>query len=92
MELTVELVCLVSEGRSGWASLSQTAMESFIQFGMPIKCDGGVFSTNYGGTNPYLGPGSLLALNSSIDIYKIGLTSPPGLAVAWTLQNYGAYV
>ena len=57
-----------------------------------IKCDGSVFKTMYGGTNKYVSPGSLLAIDPSIDINKIGLASPAGLAVAWTLQNYGGYI
>eukprot|EP01035_Chromulina_nebulosa_P036774 gene36774-49588_t len=56
----------------------------------PAKQCGGY--SNFGGSNPYVGPGSLLALNSSVNIYNLGLTSIAGLAVAWTLQNYGAYI
>jgi len=36
--------------------------------------------------------GALLALPSSVDINKIGLESMPGMMLAWTLQNYGAYI
>lgn len=36
--------------------------------------------------------GSLLALPPSVDITKIGLETMPGLMIAWTLQNYGAYI
>jgi len=46
----------------------------------------------YGGTNPALRPGSLLALDFSIDITKLGLTTKPALSLAWTLQNYGLYL
>ena len=58
-------------------------------------CDG-YFALNstgqYGGVNPSVRPGSLLALNSNIDIYSMGLKTVPGLALAWTLQNYGVYL
>lgn len=36
--------------------------------------------------------GALLALPPSVDINKIGLESMPGIMIAWTLQNYGAYI
>ena len=36
--------------------------------------------------------GALLALPASVDINSLGLTSEPGRQLAWTLQNYGAYV
>ena len=49
-------------------------------------------SDQYGGTNPYVRPGSLLALNTSININNLGLKTIPGLAIAWTLQNYGMYL
>jgi hypothetical protein len=46
----------------------------------------------YGGTNPALGPGSLLALPASVSIASLNLTTQPAQRLAWTLQNYGAYV
>lgn len=48
----------------------------------------------YLGTNQPAGMkmGALLAIPASIDINSIGLESQPGLLLAWTLQNYGAYV
>jgi hypothetical protein len=46
----------------------------------------------YGGTNPALGPGSLLALPASVSIASLGLTTEPAKTLAWTLQNYGAYL
>jgi len=36
--------------------------------------------------------GALLALPASVDINSLGLTSEPGRQLAWTLQNYGAYI
>lgn len=46
----------------------------------------------YGGTNPALRPGSLLAIPASVPIASLGLTTQPAQALAWTLQNYGAYL
>mmetsp|Transcript_33846 Transcript_33846/g.46392 ORF Transcript_33846/g.46392 Transcript_33846/m.46392 type:complete len:1310 (+) Transcript_33846:70-3999(+) len=57
-----------------------------------IKCDGDYFPTAYGGTNPALRPGALLAIPPNYDIFQMGLTSEPGKAIAWTMQNYGVYV
>jgi hypothetical protein len=36
--------------------------------------------------------GALLALHSSINIASLNLETEPGKQIAWTLQNYGAYV
>jgi hypothetical protein len=46
----------------------------------------------YGGTVSALEMGSLLAIPSSVDINALGLETAPGRMLAWTLQNYGAYV
>jgi hypothetical protein len=46
----------------------------------------------YGGTNPALRPGSLLALSTSVSIPSLGLKTMPAQLIAWTLQNYGAYL
>jgi hypothetical protein len=59
-------------------------------------CDG-YFNTSgnalkYGGTNPALRPGSLLALSTSVAIASLGLKTTPAQLIAWTLQNYGAYL
>jgi hypothetical protein len=58
---------------------------------LTVRCDGS-FASAYGGSNPALQPGSLLALPPSVNINALGLRSVPGLAFAWTLQNYGMYV
>jgi len=59
-------------------------------------CDGyfddATSSLEYGGTNPAMRPGSLLALPASVSIASLGLTTEPAQSLAWTLQNYGAYV
>jgi len=46
----------------------------------------------YTGQNPAVKMGSLLALNTSVDISKMGLETEPGKSIAWTFQNYGAYI
>lgn len=52
--------------------------------------DGG--DTAYGGKVPQLMVGALLAIPKSVDINSLGLTTAPGKALAWTLQNYGGYI
>jgi hypothetical protein len=51
---------------------------------------------NYGSINDNqnsaMKMGALLAIPASVDITTIGLESEPGRQIAWTLQNYGAYV
>lgn len=51
--------------------------------------DYGSLSDNH---NTAMKMGALLALPTSVDINTIGLESEPGRELAWTLQNYGAYV
>lgn len=36
--------------------------------------------------------GALLAIPASVDLSKLGLETKPGQMLAWTFQNYGAYV
>lgn len=50
---------------------------------------------NYGSrrNNPsYMKMGALLAIPVTTDLKTLGLESQPGKMIAWTLQNYGAYV
>jgi hypothetical protein len=56
-----------------------------------VQCDSG-YTNIYGGTNPALGPGSLLALPASVSVASLGLATQPAQMLAWTLQNYGAYL
>src|SRR6266571_1663730 len=53
-------------------------------------------SGSYGtqNTNPVPGMkmGALLAIPTSTNINNLGLESVPGQMLAWTLQNYGAYI
>jgi fibronectin type III domain protein len=53
-------------------------------------------SGSYGTRNPNPVPGmkmgALLAIPTSTNINDLGLESVPGQMLAWTLQNYGAYI
>ena len=53
-------------------------------------------TTEYGeitnNQNTAMKMGSLLAIPPSVNINNIGLLTEPGRQIAWTLQNYGAYV
>ncbi|MGF1540047.1 MAG: hypothetical protein ACFCU5_06280 [Pleurocapsa sp.] len=46
----------------------------------------------YGGSNPQLEMGSLLALSPDATPESIGISSVPGLKLFYALQDYGAYV
>lgn len=50
------------------------------------------YGTRGNNQNKAMKMGSLLALPPSVDIARIGLTTEPGRQLAWTLQNYGAYI
>ena len=51
------------------------------------------FYGNYnGGGNGAMRMGALLAVPASTDIDAMGLETEPGKKLAWTLQNYGAYI
>jgi len=58
-----------------------------------VTCDGYFDDLSqplyYNGNNTAVRQGSLLALNATVDINKLGLTSEAGLNLAWTFQNYG---
>jgi hypothetical protein len=43
-------------------------------------------------TNTAMKMGALLAIPASVNINNIGLQSVPGKMLAWTMQNYGAYI
>jgi len=51
---------------------------------------------SYGTQNPNPVPGmkmgALLAIPASTNLKRSGLKSVPGQMLAWTLQNYGAYI
>ena len=46
----------------------------------------------YGGTLPAMAMGALLALPANLNLTSLGLQTTPGRMLAWTLQNYGAYI
>ncbi len=53
----------------------------------------GTYGSLDGGNQPTaMKMGALLALPTSVNIDAIGLETVPGRQIAWTLQNYGAYI
>jgi hypothetical protein len=56
-----------------------------------VTCDS-CFTSCYGGKGSALRPGSLLALPTSTTIASLDLATEPAKLLAWTLQNYGAYL
>ncbi|MDD7969382.1 hypothetical protein [Actinomycetospora lemnae] len=50
------------------------------------------YGTDGDNRNAAMRLGALLALPPAVDIATIGLTTEPGRQLAWTLQNYGAYI
>jgi hypothetical protein len=52
----------------------------------------GFYGTVSGNTNSAMKMGALLAIPGTKDISTLGLETEPGKQLAWTLQNYGAYV
>jgi hypothetical protein len=52
----------------------------------------GDYGTYNNNQNRAMKMGALLAIPASVDITNIGLESEPGRQLAWTLQNYGAYI
>jgi hypothetical protein len=52
----------------------------------------GFYGTVSGNTNKAMKMGSLLAIPASTNITTMGLETAPGKQLAWTLQNYGAYI
>jgi hypothetical protein len=53
---------------------------------------GGGYGSATHNTNSAMKMGALLAIPASVNITTIGLQSVPGKMLAWTLQNYGAYI
>lgn len=43
-------------------------------------------------SNPNMKMGALLAIAASVDLNSLGLETEPAKQLAWTLQNYGAYI
>ncbi len=61
-------------------------------FRWPAKTADFCASICYGGTNPALRMGALLALPASLDLDGMGLETEPAKIFARALQDYGAYV
>ena len=61
-------------------------------FRWPARNADSGYAGRYVGSNTDLRMGALLALQSSIDINGLGLSTDFGKRVAWTIQNYGIYV
>ncbi|MGZ3325693.1 MAG: baseplate hub domain-containing protein [Xanthobacteraceae bacterium] len=60
-----------------------------------ITCDSyavGWYGTATNNTNTAMKQGALLAIPASVDITTLGLVTEPAKQLAWTLQNYGAYI
>jgi hypothetical protein len=53
---------------------------------------GSGYGSATGNTNSAMKMGALLAIPATVNISTIGLQSVPGKMLAWTLQNYGAYI
>ena len=54
--------------------------------------DDGSSAYHYAGAVPQLRMGALLAIPASVNIDALGLRTAAAKKLAWTLQNYGAYV
>jgi len=52
----------------------------------------GWYGTIGDNTNTAMKMGALLAIPTSTDITALGLETEPAMQIAWTLQNYGAYL
>jgi len=52
----------------------------------------GSYGTVSDNNNAAMKMGALLAIAASVDLSTMGLETEPGRQLAWTLQNYGAYI
>jgi hypothetical protein len=52
----------------------------------------GFYGTNGNNNNGAVKMGALLAIPASVDLSKLGLETQPAKQLAWTFQNYGAYI
>ena len=60
-----------------------------------VQADGyavGFYGTNGNNTNAAMKMGALLAIPAWRDLAALGLETAPARQLAWTLQNYGAYI
>ena len=77
------------------AELATCAAQSQCFRWPAVKADGyavGWYGAATGNTNTAMRMGALLAIPPSVDLASLGLQTEPGRQIAWTLQNYGAYV
>lgn len=72
--------------------LNYNSADSTPGYRWPAKNADGYASTSYRGANPKLEMGALLAIPKTVDINSLGLASNQAKKIAWTLQNYGAYI
>lgn len=56
------------------------------------SANGGYGTVVGGNPPPAMQMGALLAIPASVDLSTLGLETEPGMQLAWTLQNYGAYI
>ncbi len=61
-------------------------------FKWPATTADGYASDTYGGTNPNVLMGSLLAIDPSATVESLGITTEVGKKLFFALQNYGAYI
>lgn len=52
----------------------------------------GFYGTDTNNTNKAMKMGALLAIPASVTLANVGFETEPGRQLAWTLQNYGAYI
>lgn len=52
----------------------------------------GHYGTSGNNSNSAMKMGALLAIPASVDLTKLGLETQPARQLAWTMQNYGAYI
>ncbi|GAA4916937.1 hypothetical protein EV188_104561 [Actinomycetospora succinea] len=75
--------------------LAQCATRSECFRWPAVKSDSyavGWYGAATGNTNTAMRMGSLLAIPPDVDLASLGLQTEPARQIAWTLQNYGAYV
>jgi hypothetical protein len=73
------------------ASVQDACCYRWPAYGADSFAVGGYGASNPGQTKA-MRMGSLLAIPASTDIAGMGLETAPGKMLAWTLQNYGAYI
>jgi Carboxypeptidase regulatory-like domain/Fungal fucose-specific lectin len=75
----------------GWANLYRGTASSPCYVWPASRCDG-YAPAKYGGTNPNLKMGALLALPPTVPLDSLGLETPAGRILATAFKDFGAYV